>query len=432
MGTSSTTITLSVRGVDDTARMFASVKANAVSCADAASKAVALVDAQLGGAIGKAKSLASSFKSLGLSATSAFAGGLAVQGAMLAYGAIKRRLEEIRQAELDVMRVQAESAKALMGRYDAILKSVSDRLAFEEKIAGIRGDISALRRRSNTAVDEYNFLREHPDGEYMDPGRRADIAYREASAKTKAVFESLGREEEALRTRLDILARKESAALLERNRAIDDKHAFYRDKDKVKIAQDRIDAAQKEIESIAAERKAVAQMRQVLQARREAAREQLALASMEHKIAQVRVAEQKRRKAEDEAYGRARGVGEAYLNLVDAEEKAIKGLREMAARRDQEIRSAAQASLARSVSQTTGGARATSLEDVARVSALLAAGIVQRSATGYMTSQGDAMRQAEKDRKTEQYQQKMLQLVEDVARNAKVGSAELAVNVMDF
>lgn len=123
----------------------------------------------------------------------------------------------------------------------------------------------------------------------------------------------------------------------------------------------------------------------------------------------------------------------ARRELVEGiRQQAQAQLEALAQRRDAEIEAFNKSSFARSVSQATFGARSVSMEEVAKVAALQAAGFVRSSATGYTTSQGDAMREAEARAKTERYQDEMLALVRAMEQKAGVQAGGLNIDVMSF
>ena len=400
-----TQIEIAVKGTDNASKVLQNVKGQldglnrkvveagqvGKQATSVASAGIQAMNGTLNGAISGARGMASAIQGMGVAMNTALPVAAAVSAALFAlkkaYDAIEAANERRAQAlrdETAAMLDQAKAARDLVGTYESWSRQ---RQRMANMVADLRG-YSPVQRKEL-------------EGEFM---------VNDLSAKTgesRLVAAAIGRLEAEL---AGYKALAEGPGTSDKVR---------------KAAEESVQRTEKELDE---NRKALARLNDDI--------EYLRVAVQLNAKQQKDIVAEEKRKADEAAYKAQAAEAKAWAEWEEAvestREQAIKQLEALAQRRDAEIEAFNRASFARSVSQATAGARSVSLEEVAKVAALQAAGFVRSSATGYTTSQGDAMREAEARAKTERYQEEMLSLVRSMEKKADVQQGGLSLDVMGF
>lgn len=396
-----TQIEIAVKGVDNASKVLQDVRGQldglnrkVVEAGQVGKQATSVVSAgfsalngSITGAVSGARGMASAIQAMGVAMNTAMPIAAAVSAALFAIKKAYDAVQAARQQRIDDIKAETAALTAYLSTARALM-------AQQEKEARQRGRMTSLF---------------------------ADVAGYGDERKKREEGRALA---DDLRGKEKVSIALQNSIITARNQINDVEwkldSTLYSDKEKEAI-RGRVESLRKAMESDVA---ALAGLTDDI--------EYLRLQIENNARQQRELAEKRRQKEADEAYAKIKDAAEEWLKVEEVAEEAEKQLRALAQRRDAEIEAFNRASFARSVSQATAGARSVSMEEVAKVAALQAAGFVRSSATGYTTSQGDAMREAEARAKTERYQEEMLSLVRSMEKKADVQQGGLGLDVMSF
>lgn len=422
---SSTQIDISVNGHDNASKVLGNVRAQLdgltqkVSAAgqigkqatSVASAGFQAMNGTLTGAISGARGMASAIQAMGVAMNTAMpiaaAASAAIAGIAYAVGQMRKAQEEAARAIEDQNHALLKQADAI----ESVARARERQLAHERKMIELQRRID-LPDKVTMANQDVRIARKALD---------------ELETKRKEIERFIEDAEAAMAENVEKTTRKTTVTFESPTTG-----RIMRTEERYAFSQKERDAAQKAIDETT---KKLVEERDKLDALNQAIDEQrkeiVAL-----RVERDRVADAERKAAEEQLAAELRKEAEAWVKYEEAIESARKTaigqLAAMAERRDAEILNYAKSTLAQTVSSAAQGAKVMGAGEMGRLGALLSSGILRAGARGYTTSQGDTLREAERQRKTEQYQNDMKKLLQQIAEKAGTTTSELGIRIEDF